>query len=131
MAQQAAVSPQLKQLDPTWSRIRNEAEDIIKADPSLGGFIFSSVLNHDRLECALTHRLAQRLGNADIGAELIVQAFDDALEEDPGIGDAIRAELLGPQERKLFMTTRLFTVELAGEASPVDAGTILLTRVPR
>jgi serine O-acetyltransferase len=99
MAQQAAVAPKLKQLDPTWSRIRTEAEDIIKTDPSLGGFIFSSVLNHDKLECALTHRLAQRLGNADIGAELIVQAFDDALEEEPEIGDAIRADVLAVFDR--------------------------------
>ncbi|NNE25166.1 MAG: serine O-acetyltransferase [Rhizobiales bacterium] len=99
MAQPVAVSPKLKQVDPVWSRIRAEAEDIIRTDPSLGGFIFSSILNHDRLECALSHRLAQRLGNADIGAELIVQAFDDALEDDPGIGALIRADVLAVFER--------------------------------
>lgn len=99
MAQQAVVAQKLKQVDPVWHRICTEAADIIATDPSLGGFIFSSILNHDTLECALSHRLAQRLGNADIGAELIVQAFDDALEADPEIGDAVRADVLAVFER--------------------------------
>ncbi len=99
MAQQAVVSPKLKTVDPVWNRIREEAEAIIASDPSLGGFIFGSVLNHDRLECALTHRLAQRLSNADFGADVIMQAFDDALEEDPDIGAAMRADVLAVFER--------------------------------
>ncbi len=99
MVQQAVVSSTLEKVDPVWGRIRDEAEAIIQSDPSLGGFIFSSILNHDRLECALSHRLAQRLGNADIGPELIVQAFDDALEEDPDIGASIRADVLAVFDR--------------------------------
>jgi serine O-acetyltransferase len=89
----------LEAVDPVWSRIRDEASDIIKVDPSLGGLIFSAVLNHERLECALAHRLAQRLGNADIGAELIVQAFDAALDEKPEIGEEIRADVLAVFDR--------------------------------
>ena len=89
----------LQSVDPVWSQIRGEAEEIIQADPSLGGLIFSSVLNHERLECALSHRLAQRLGNADIGPELIVQAFDDALEAEPEIGQTIRADILAVIDR--------------------------------
>ena len=99
MAQQAAVSPKLDKIDPVWSRIRDEAKAIIQIDPSLGGFMFGSVLNHDSLECALSHRLAQRLGNADIGPELIVQAFDAALEQQPEIGAAIRADVLAVFDR--------------------------------
>ena len=89
----------LKAVDPVWFRIREEAEAIIHADPSLGGLIFSAVLNHERLECALSHRLAQRLGNADIGPELIVQAFDGALEAKPEIGEEIRADVLAVMDR--------------------------------
>ncbi len=91
----AAVSS----VDPVWDRVRLEAEDVTKNDPSLGGFIFASVLNHDRFEDALCHRLAQRLGNADIGANLVVQAFEDALDADPDIGMAARADIMAIQDR--------------------------------
>ncbi len=89
----------LKAIDPVWFRIREEAAAIIHADPSLGGLIFSAVLNHERLECALSHRLAQRLGNADIGPELIVQAFDDALDARSEIGEEMRADVLAVHDR--------------------------------
>jgi serine O-acetyltransferase len=86
-------------LDPVWDRIRAEAEDIARREPVLGGFIFASVLNHDTFEQALIHRLAQRLGTADIGADLIVQAFADAVEAEPEIGHAARADILATFER--------------------------------
>ena len=50
------VSPQggkqgskLATLDPIWERIRTEAEDIVRREPELATFIFSTVLHHDRL----------------------------------------------------------------------------------
>ena len=89
----------IKSLDPVWDRIRAEAEDITRLDTSLGGFIFTSVLNPDSFEEALCHRLAQRLGNADISAELIVQGFEDALEADPDIGVAARADIIAIHDR--------------------------------
>ncbi len=89
----------VEKLDPVWSRIRQEAEDIARQEPVLGGFIFSSVLNHSSFEKALIHRLAQRLGNADIGADLVVQAFEDALAAEPEIGFAARADIIATFER--------------------------------
>ena len=94
MARQSPHIQPIEKLDPVWHRIREEAEAIAKAEPSLGGFIFGTILNHEHLEQALTHRLAQRLTNADISAELIIQAFEDALESDPDIGVAARADIL-------------------------------------
>ena len=55
------VSPQggkLTTLDPIWERIRGEAEDIVRREPELATFIFSTVLHHDRLEDSVVHRLA-------------------------------------------------------------------------
>src|SRR5437764_14190684 len=89
MARQSAQIQPVEKLDPGWSRVREEAEDIAKAEPSLGGFIFGTILNHERREQALTHRLAQRLTNADISAELIIQAFEDALETDGQLGISV------------------------------------------
>ncbi|MGH6855949.1 MAG: serine O-acetyltransferase [Aestuariivirga sp.] len=95
-----ATKPQtVERLDPVWDRIRGEAEEIARQEPVLGGFIFASVLNHSSFEKALIHRLAQRLGNADIGTDLVVQAFEDAVETEPQIGVAARADIIATFER--------------------------------
>jgi serine O-acetyltransferase len=98
MLQSTRIHP-VQRLDPVWDRVRSEAEDIAQREPALGGFIFGLVLNHDGFEQALIHRLAQRLGNADIGTELIVQAFADALDAEPEIGLAARADIIATFER--------------------------------
>lgn len=95
----ATANQPVERIDPVWNRIREEAEAITRQEPALGGFIFSLVLNHDSFEEALTHRLAQRLGNADIGADLIVHAFNDAIEVEPEIGHAARADIIATFER--------------------------------
>jgi serine O-acetyltransferase len=96
---QAAKIQTVERLDPLWDRIRGEAEEIARREPVLGGFIFSSVLNHSSFEKALIHRLAQRLGNADIGADLVVQSFEDGLDAEPEIGFAARADIIATFER--------------------------------
>ncbi len=96
---QATRTQPVEKLDPVWDRIRSEAEEIARAEPALGGFIFSLVLNHDNFEEALTHRLAQRLGNPDIGSDLIVHAFNDAIEAEPEIGHAARADIIATFDR--------------------------------
>jgi len=95
----AAKTQSVEKIDPVWSRIREEAEAIARHEPALGGFIFSLVLNHDSFEEALAHRLAQRLGNADIGADLIVHAFNDAMEAEPEIGHAARSDIIATFDR--------------------------------
>lgn len=99
MSHQSAKQQHVSTLDPVWGRIRAEAEEAARNDPSLGGFLFGAVLNHDRFEQALSHRLAQRLGNADLGAGLVLQAFEDALEAEPEIGAAARADILAVYDR--------------------------------
>lgn len=95
-----SAQPQaIGKVDPVWDRIRHEAEDIAKAEPGLGSFVFSSVLSHSTFERALVHRLAQRLGNADLGPDFVVQAFDDALTAEPDIGHAARADMMATFER--------------------------------
>jgi serine O-acetyltransferase len=96
---QATKTQSVEKLDPVWTRIRAEAEEITRQEPALGGFIFSLVLNHDSFEAALAHRLAQRLGNADIGADLIVHAFHDAMEAEREIGHAARADIIATFDR--------------------------------
>jgi len=93
-----STNPQVASLDPVWDRIRDEAHDAAKKDPSLGGFIFGAVLNQPRFEEAVMYRIAQRMANA-LTVELIQQAFQDALDADPTIGDAMRADIVAVHER--------------------------------
>jgi serine O-acetyltransferase len=99
MQRTTATVPSIRPVDPVWDRIRREAEEAARQDPSLGGFIFGAILNHDQFEQALIQRLAQRLGNADLGAELVAQAFNDAIEADPRIGEAARADIQAVHDR--------------------------------
>ena len=73
----------IEKLDPVWARIREEAEDIVRREPEVGTFIFSSILHHDTLETAVVNRVAERLDHQDVSAELIRQAYADALEDQP------------------------------------------------
>ncbi len=85
--------------DPIWSTLRNEAEAAMAAEPALTGFVFATVMSHDRLEDAICHRIAQRLGHADVDAGLIVQTFVDVLASQPQLGTAFRADLSAVLDR--------------------------------
>ena len=89
----------VRSLDPVWARVREEAEEITRNAPELATFIFKTVLNHDRLEQAVAERIAARLDHADVSGELIRQAFDEAFEAEPSIGDAIRADIVAVADR--------------------------------
>ena len=89
----------LDKIDPVWARIRREAEELVRREPELATFIFSTILHHDRLEAAVVHRVAQRLDHPDVSAELIRQAYEDALQGDPSIGAAFRVDIVATIER--------------------------------
>jgi len=89
----------LDKVDPVWTRIRREAEAVVRQEPELSSFIYSSVLHHDRLEQVVVHRLAQRLAHPDVSGELIRQAYADALEDMPSLGDIFRADIVATYDR--------------------------------
>jgi serine O-acetyltransferase len=92
---QAAIAA----VDPLWSRVRQEAEAILSAEPSLSGFILASVLQQPTLEASVVHRISQRLDHPDLPAELLRQAFHGAILDDPEIAAAIRADMLAVVDR--------------------------------
>jgi serine O-acetyltransferase len=89
----------VRSVDPVWTRVREEAEEITRNAPELATFIFSTVLSHDKLEQAIAHRVAARLDHADVSGGLIRQAFEDAFEAEPSIGEAFRADIVAVAER--------------------------------
>src|SRR5438067_3732071 len=97
--QQANAAAALEKIDPVWARIRNEAEEVARREPELATFIYSTILHHDTLEAAVVHRVAERLDHPEVSAELIRQAYTDALESDPAIGLAFRADIVATVDR--------------------------------
>ncbi len=99
MASKSLAQSKIAQVDPIWAEVRREAEEALRAEPALGGFIFASVLSHDRLEDAVCHRLAQRLNHSDVDAGLIGQMFQDVLSRCNELGQAFRADLAAVFDR--------------------------------
>src|SRR5260370_22109473 len=97
------INPQgtkLAALDPIWERVRTEAEDIVRREPELASFIYSTVLHHERLEDSVVHRLAERLDHSALSGDLILQTYDEALRDDPDLGNAFRADMVAVYDRQ-------------------------------
>jgi serine O-acetyltransferase len=96
---QHQTKPVLDTVDPVWARVRREAEEIVRREPELASFIYSTILHHDTLEAAIIYRLSERLDHAALPGELIRQAYTDALEDMPALREIFRADLMATVDR--------------------------------
>src|ERR1700721_945207 len=71
----------LASLDPIWDRVRTEAEDIVPREQGVGS------------------RIAGRPDHSALSGDLIRQAYDEALRDDPDLGNAFRADLVAVYDR--------------------------------
>ena len=94
-----ATSGRVASVDPIWVEARSEAEEVLGREPALGGFIYASVLSHDRLEDAICHRLAQRLDHSDVDSGLMKQTFLALVDENPILRQVFRADLAAVYDR--------------------------------
>ncbi len=85
--------------DALFARIRADAQDAVRREPDLAGFLFANVLHHETLERAIIHRVAARLDHTDLGADAIAHAYAGVLQADPSIADAFRADILAVFDR--------------------------------
>lgn len=89
----------LAQCDPIWSALREQAEELARTEPALASFAHAVVINHARLEDALSYNLAKKIGCEDMSPMLAREIFTSALAVDPDIGAATRADLSATFER--------------------------------
>ncbi|NLI18189.1 MAG: serine O-acetyltransferase [Actinomycetales bacterium] len=82
-----------------WERIRAEAAGDAEREPALASFLYTSLLNHPRLEDALSYILANKLGSPALSALTLRDLIDAALEADPGLGRAAREDLRAVVDR--------------------------------
>lgn len=86
-------------LDPVWSRIRSEAEDIVASEPLMASLVHAVILQERSLENAVSYRLAQKLSTDEMPQMLIRQICDEAYKADRSIGGAIRADIVAIEAR--------------------------------
>ncbi len=85
--------------DPTFAQIRIEAEDAARREPALAAFLITAVLNHDTLESAVAHRVAERLDSPEAPAAYIRQLYEEALAREPSMSEAFRADIIAVADR--------------------------------
>ena len=94
-----AGEPVLAVHDPVWERVRAETEAMVRAEPALGGFLHTTVLDQPTLEAAVIRRITDRLHHRSVPAEMIRLAFHDALADQPELGDTFRVDLVAVLDR--------------------------------
>lgn len=100
MAQQRnRLTSALDKVDPVWARVRAEAEEVVRREPELATFIYATILHHDTIEEAVIHRTSERLHHADVSGEMIRQAYTDALEAEPELGNDFRTDIVAIVDR--------------------------------
>jgi len=95
----AQTRPQLRNIDPVWDRICEEAEAAIAAEPLMGGLIHSGILHHASFERALAYRLSLKLASGEMSEQILREIADEAYRSDPWLAEAARADLAAIFER--------------------------------
>ena len=85
--------------DPIWDRIREETAKHASEEPILASFLHATILNHPRLELALSFHLANQLDSPTASSLLLREVMLEALDSDPVIREAVRADLLAVEQR--------------------------------
>jgi len=85
--------------DPIWQSIRDETDLAARSEPILSSFLYSTILNHKTLECALSFHLANKLDSPTAPAMMVREVIEEAFRSDPSIGKAVRCDLEAVRER--------------------------------
>lgn len=95
----ALSKPNLKSVDPIWSRIRAEAEDVTRNEPLMAAMVHSGILYHRSLEGVLSFRLAQKLASEEMPELILREILDEAYAKQPELVEAARADMMAIYER--------------------------------
>jgi serine O-acetyltransferase len=85
--------------EPVFARIRVEAEAMARREPEVVNLVYTTILNQETLEEAIAQRLAARLGNGDVNADILRQTFIDIIAQDATFGETFRADIMAVFDR--------------------------------
>jgi serine O-acetyltransferase len=79
--------------------VREEAFDMVRCEPLLGGLVHSSLLHHPTLERALAYRFSLKLASGEMSEQILREIADEAYESDADLGQAARADVTAVFDR--------------------------------
>lgn len=82
-----------------WENIRNEAAQASQQEPVLASFYHAAILNHSHFQAAISFHLANKLDSQTMPALMIREIFIEAMNADPEIEIAMRADICAHRER--------------------------------
>jgi serine O-acetyltransferase len=86
-------------IDPVWTRVCAEANEVIQTEPLLGALLHSGLLHHPSLERALAYRFSLKLASGEMSEQILREMADEAYASDPALGQAARADLAAVFDR--------------------------------
>ncbi len=95
----AHAHPNLSAVDPMWSRIRLEAEEVTRTEPLMASMVHSSILHHKSLENVLSFRIAQKLASEEMSQLILREILEGAYAAHPELVEAARADIRAVYER--------------------------------
>ncbi|MDF0600929.1 serine O-acetyltransferase [Psychromarinibacter sp. C21-152] len=95
----AETRTNIAEVDPVWSRIRDEAKQAVIDEPLLGGLVHSSILHHATLERTLAYRVSLKLASGEMSEQILREIADEAYSAEPKLGQAARADIVAVYER--------------------------------
>ena len=89
----------IREVDPVWDRIHDEAKDAVTNEPLMGSLLHGGVLQHDSFEDALAYRIAMKLSSPEMSSQGLREIVDAAFADDAGLALAARADLVATLDR--------------------------------
>ena len=86
-------------VDPVWDQIQTEAQNAVRDEPLIGGFVHATILHHKSIEKALSYRIAAKLASNEMSMMVVHEMVEEAFASDPDLIKAARADLVAIYER--------------------------------
>ncbi|WP_128254092.1 serine O-acetyltransferase [Falsirhodobacter deserti] len=95
----AETRANISTLDPVWQTICEEAQQAIRDEPLIGGFVHASLLHHPTMERALAYRFALKLSSNDMSEQILREIAEEVYTSAPDIVQMARADLMAVYDR--------------------------------
>ena len=94
-------------VDPVWAAMRDDAQVWATRESALASWLYTAVLDQAAFQDALAFLLSQKLGGPEVSALSLYQVLHGAVNGDPWVVDAARADLSATYERDPACTSYL------------------------
>jgi serine O-acetyltransferase len=89
----------VRAVDPVWTQVCAEANEVIRSEPLLGALVHSGLLHHPSLERALAYRFSLKLASGEMSEQILREMADEAYATNAELGLAARADLAAVYDR--------------------------------